>query len=101
MPLPALVAFGAGGAGLVTFAIAGGLALGEDRALADRCNGSCSESDLSKLDRRTTVADVGIAVAAAGVATGLVLFFVLRDRKKEPEGTSRLRPTHQGLSLSF
>jgi tetratricopeptide (TPR) repeat protein len=104
MPLPALVSFGAAGAGLVTFAVAGGLALAEDGSLADRCGANagrtCTESDLDKLGRRTTAADVGIAVTAVGAAAGLVLYLVLRDRG-EPEATSRLRLTHDGFALSF
>jgi tetratricopeptide (TPR) repeat protein len=104
MPLPALVSFGAAGAGFVTFAVAGGLALAEDSSLADRCGANagrtCTPSDLDKLGRRTTAADVGIAVTAVGAAAGLVLYFVLRDRG-EPEATSRVRVTHDGFALTF
>jgi tetratricopeptide (TPR) repeat protein len=104
MPLPALISFGVAGAGLVTFGVAGGLAISEDRALAGLCGAdagqACTDAQLAKLNRRTTVADLGLAVTAAGVAAGLVLYFVLRDRDA-PSSTSRLRVTPGGLSLAF
>jgi tetratricopeptide (TPR) repeat protein len=84
MPLPAWIAFGVGAAGLATFAVAGGLALAEDRSLAARCGPdagrTCTGDDVARLDRRNTTADVGLGIGVAGAVTGLVLWLVLRDR---------------------
>jgi hypothetical protein len=89
MPLPAWVAFGVGAAGLATFAVAGGLALAEDRSLAGSCGAdagrTCTGDDLARLNRRTTAADVGLGLGVAGAVTGLVLWLVLRDRPSERE----------------
>lgn len=71
--VPAAIAFGIGGAGLVTFAIFGGLALAEDDALAASCGVSCSDAQLSWLGTSTLVADIGWVTALVGAAVGTVL----------------------------
>lgn len=80
---PALVAYGVGGAGVITYAIAGGLAIASDRDLAGTCGRdsgrTCSASDVAPLHTRSVVADVGLALGLAGAATGLVLTFVMRE----------------------
>lgn len=81
LPLPAWIAFGVGAAGLVTFAVAGGMALGEDSDLAGSCGAdagrTCTAAQVKRLDRLTTTADVGLALGLAGAATGLLLMFIL------------------------
>jgi tetratricopeptide (TPR) repeat protein len=71
---------GVGAASLIAFAISGGLALGEDSALAERCGENagrtCTEEDVSSLRAMTMTADItlaaGLVLAAAG-ATLLVI----------------------------
>lgn len=104
MPMPALASFAAAGGGLVIFAVSGALVLAEDGALADRCGANagrlCTDADLEGLRRRTIAADVGLAVTAAGLVTGLVLHFVLRDREHAAV-TAKVRATPSGLSIAF
>jgi hypothetical protein len=71
-----LALLGVGAAGLLTFAIAGGVALGENDRLADECgsraDGTCTDEQLSDLHTMTAVADagwvIGLVAAAAGAA---------------------------------
>jgi tetratricopeptide (TPR) repeat protein len=75
--VPAAVSFGIAGAGLVSFAIFGGLALAEDGSLESTCGVSCSDAQLSSLGTFTLVADISWVTAIAGAALGLVLFFTV------------------------
>ncbi len=70
---PAIV-LGVAGAGLVTFAIGGGLALAEHRHLADGCGAipSCTDAELARLGRYTLVADIGWITAAVAAAAGAI-----------------------------
>jgi hypothetical protein len=82
--VPAWVAFGVGGAGLVVGSIAGILALGAHSDLEDQCpNRHCKpandaerqamEADRSRYHTLGTVSGVGFVVALAGAGTGAVL----------------------------
>lgn len=77
--LPAGIAFGIAGAGLLSFAITGGLALAEDDALANSCGAtrSCTASDVSTLATLGAVADASWIVGAVAAATGVVLLVTL------------------------
>ena len=77
--LPAAIAFGVAGAGLLSFGIFGGLALAEDGALADGCGAtaSCSDAELSDLSTFNLAADVSWVLAAAAAAAGVVLLVTL------------------------
>lgn len=79
---------GVGGAGLVTFGVAGGLALSEDRRLAEDCidqfgNPSCAAGADTALNRRSLIADIGLGVGIAGAAAGLVLLLMNRSSGDE------------------
>ena len=75
---PAIAAFAVAGAGLLTFAVFGGLALAEDGSLAQGCgaDGSCTDAQLSNLATFDLVADIGWVSAAVAAATGAILLFV-------------------------
>ena len=77
--LPAIIAFSVAGAGLLSFAIFGGLALAEDDRLAAGCgvNGTCSDAELSDLSTFSVVADVSWVTAAVAAAAGVVLLVTL------------------------
>ncbi len=87
-------ALGAGAASMIAFAISGGMALGEDSTLAERCGENagrtCTEDDVSSLRAMTMAADVtltvGLVLAAAG-ATLLVIDVVGAGSQGE-EGVS-------------
>jgi hypothetical protein len=78
-PMPAYVAFGIGGAGIVVTAVFGVLALNERSALDRTCTGgrtdcpSSAHPDIAALHTDSIVSDVGTAVAATGVVSGVAL----------------------------
>lgn len=72
----AIAGFAVAGAGVVTLAVAGGLALSEKGNLDDM---GCAESracDAGSLRTRALVADIGLGLAVAGAALGVVFLFV-------------------------
>jgi hypothetical protein len=82
--VPAWIAFGVGGAGLIVGSVTGILALGAHSDLEDQCpNGHCKpadgseahqmQSDLSRYHTFGTISGVGFIVALAGAGTGAVL----------------------------
>lgn len=85
------IAFGVGGAGLVTGAVTGGLALGQHSSIVSDCGGStCPTSEQSKIDgyhTMTLVSTVGWVVAGVGAATGVVLLFVKPGETSAPAAT--------------
>lgn len=78
LTVPAIVSFAVGGAGLALFAIAGGLALDGYASLESGCGAmrACSEDAVSGVRVAAGLADAGIALAAIGVAVGVVLILV-------------------------
>jgi hypothetical protein len=87
----ALASFGVAAAGAITFGVAGGLALKEDRALAGRCGRDagqhCSDADLNPLETRSTVADAGLGVLVVGSVVGVALLWL--DRRAEKARAAR------------
>lgn len=77
--VPALVAFGVGGAALVAGIVTGALALRDGKELEDKCNAvGCEASELDDY----TLAHVSTAtfvLAGVGAALGLTFLFVLED----------------------
>lgn len=82
--IPAYVAFGVGGAGLIVGSVTGILALGMHSDLKDQCpTGHCKpqsdaeaeqmESDRSRYRTLGTISGVGFVTALAGAGTGAVL----------------------------
>lgn len=85
----AIVGYGIGAAGLVTFGVAGILVVTGDKGLTRGCLAAdtCTESQLDRQDRRALVADIGLGLGVAGAVTGLVIHLVTR-RSGEPEETT-------------
>jgi len=92
------VAFGVGGAAAVGAAVTGSLALVMEDDVRSQCEGSaCPESTRSEIKTITTlgpVTDVLIGVAAAGVVTGVILYFV--EGGDESETAVGLAPLPSG-----
>jgi len=91
-----LVLFGVAGVGAVVFAVTGGLALGENDALADECGsrstGSCSDDELSDLHTFTALSDVGWITALAAAAAGGIWLAVELAGSGESESSAHLVP---------
>ncbi len=94
----AFVAFGVGGAGLLTGAITGALASGKHGNLKDSpcSSGRCPDpttfnSDLSSYHTLGTVSTIGFVVGGVGAAAGGLLLF-LTPRASEPRGAIQWRP---------
>ncbi|GAB5546422.1 MAG: hypothetical protein SangKO_061820 [Sandaracinaceae bacterium] len=81
-----------GGAGLASFGIFGGLALGEYGTLESQCGGSCTDAEVSTLSTYNTVADVSLAVGLAGVVAGTVLIIIGAGEDGADTQTARLVP---------
>ncbi len=90
--LPAAIAFGVAGAGLMTFAIVGGLALAEDDALAGSCGVACTPAQLDTLGTLTLVADIGWVTALVAAVTGTVLVFTVGLPGDAPADTASIAP---------
>lgn len=78
--VPAALAFGIAGAGAIVLAVAGAIALDLDASIGADCGEhagrTCVESNVADLRVATTVADVGLGVAAVAGAAGVVLAIV-------------------------
>jgi len=87
-PLAAWIAFGVGAAGMVSFAVSGGLALSAANEL-DACAPHCDASDPALRDARddgkrdAAIANVSVAVGATGLVAGGLLW-IFWPREKEP-----------------
>lgn len=92
--VPALVAFGAAGAGLVAFAITGGLALAQSSELEGRCGATrtCSDAEVASLAGLATAADVSWVLAATAAAAGVVLLVTVGLPTSRAEQSARVVP---------
>ncbi|MGH7293793.1 MAG: hypothetical protein ACRELB_02615, partial [Polyangiaceae bacterium] len=85
------VAFGVGGAGLLTGAVTGAMVLGKHSGLAAKCpNGTCPPDQQSSVDSYDTlgmVSTVGFVVAGAGAALGVTLLLLKPGSDAAPAST--------------
>lgn len=86
----AIVGFVAAGVGLVTFAVAGGLALGEDLRLREACASLCYRGAGDDLRTFALISDLGLGLTLAGAALGLL--FLLADRGPDRSGVVSVAP---------
>lgn len=73
------IALSIGGAGFVTFAVAGAMALGEHDRLRRDCAQPgmvCNATSLNELNLRNTVADIGLGIGIAGATAGIIMLAV-------------------------
>lgn len=95
-PVLTITGFTLLGAGLVTFGVAGGLALVEDERLASACmTMTCGSAQTSELLQRTIVADIGLGVTAVGAILGIIGLVI--EGHSEPDARAQLR--WRGLSV--
>jgi hypothetical protein len=110
--MPAWVAFGVGGAGLLVGTITGAMALGKVGGIKDRCpDGRCPPGEQGEIDSARTlgnVSTVGFVIGGIGAATGAVLLFAAPGsggREKPPAAGPRVVPwiglASGGVSAQF
>ncbi|MCB9631243.1 MAG: hypothetical protein H6721_03730 [Sandaracinus sp.] len=80
--------FALAGAGLVSFGVAGGLALGKKSDLEDSCAPACSAADTEGGRRAALAADVALGVAVAGAIVGTIWWIVGRPSNANDEGVA-------------
>ncbi len=79
--VPAYIAFGVGGAGLVVTTVFGIFALGKKSKLSDCSNNVCpstDQSNITALNRNAVISDIGLGVAIAGAGAGVLLWLLER-----------------------
>jgi hypothetical protein len=80
------IAGGVGAAGLLGFAIVGGIGSGEESDLRDKhCAPNCSRADTDAIKTKYIVADVLLGVGIAGLGAGVAMFFLSQPKKEAPE----------------
>jgi hypothetical protein len=93
--VPAFIAFGVGGAGIVVGSVAGIMALGTKSTLDNACvNKICpatSQSDIDSLNTRATISTIGFIVGGAGVAVGAFLFATARGSEARTAAVPHVR----------
>jgi hypothetical protein len=100
--VPAYIAFGAGGAGLLLGTITGALSLAQVGTLNSQCKQHvCASTEQGTINSAKTlgvVSDVGFAVGIAGVGAGVVLLIVRPGAPKDsaPPSTG---PSASGFSV--
>jgi hypothetical protein len=96
--VPAIVAFGVGGAGLVAAVVTGVLAIGDHDSLKNACpDAKCGPAQQSKLNDYHTmglVSTIGVIAAGVGVAVGTTLWIV---ESKQPKAQSASVTPYIGL----
>jgi hypothetical protein len=97
--LAGYVLVGAGGAGVLVGAVAGGLALAQAKQVTNDCHGSaCPAADKPAADAAMTkgwVSNISLGVGVAAAAVGAVLLIVNRAPSKTVTATA------EGLTLHF
>ncbi len=78
MPIGTIVSFSGAGAGLILYGIAGGLLLDAYSRVENGCGATmdCEPEEVSDVRTFAALADVGLAVAIAGAALGVVFLVV-------------------------
>jgi hypothetical protein len=76
--LPAIIAFGVGGAAAIAWGVLGGLALSDQSAIQAGCGAtrSCTPAQVSEMNSFAVGADVSMTIALVGVAAGAVMLIV-------------------------
>ncbi|MFO8073890.1 MAG: PEGA domain-containing protein [Polyangia bacterium] len=99
------VAFGVGGAALVSGGVLGGVVLSRSKDLKNECDDDiCPESrwsDLEKTRSLATATDVLLGVGAAALVAGTVLFFVEPGSEDEQQVAVTPSVTDSGFGLSL
>jgi tetratricopeptide (TPR) repeat protein len=79
--LPAYVAFGVGGAGVITAVITGVLANGKYQDAKDSCSPHCTDAQISSAKSLALVSTIATGVAVVGAGVGLTLYLTSSSSK--------------------
>lgn len=100
------ILLGVGGAGFVTFGVAGSMANAQYDSINEDCGGSrCSDprfaADIDRGQRLDSIANVGLIVGGAGVLGGAGLLLFGSSSSESHQGSARLqlRSTGSGFTL--
>lgn len=104
--LPVYIAFGAGGAGLLLGAVAGGLVAAGNDELSKNCapSGACPTSASGKLDSTRALSyasTAGFVLAAVGAAAGLTFILIESKPKKTTHATVQVTPGFVSVKGAF
>jgi hypothetical protein len=72
--MPAYVAFGVGGVGLVTAVVTGIIANGKYQDAKDHCSPHCTDADISSAKSMALISTITTGVAVVGAGVGITLF---------------------------
>ncbi|HEX4334615.1 MAG TPA: hypothetical protein VH062_01805 [Polyangiaceae bacterium] len=88
----AYIAGGVGAAGIIGFAVLGGIGKGEENDLVSKnCKPNCSRSDTDAIKTKYIAADVLLGVGIAGLGAGVALFFLSQPKSEPaPEAAGKL-----------
>jgi tetratricopeptide (TPR) repeat protein len=91
--VPAIVAFGVGGAAAIAWAVLGGLALGAQSSVQAGCGAthSCTPAEVADMNNFAVGADVSMSIALVAIAAGAVMLIV-DPPHGEQQTTARLMP---------
>lgn len=104
--VPAVVAFGAGGLGLIVGAITGGLAAADKADLLNTCkaDGECPKSARAKLSEANTlsyVSTTGFVIAGLGAAIGVTWLLLPAKPKNGLSATLQVGPSFVTVKGAF
>lgn len=76
--IPAIIAFGVGGAAAIAWGVLGGLALADQGTIQSGCGAtrSCTPAQVSEMNSFAVGADVSMSIALVAIAAGAVLLIV-------------------------
>lgn len=91
--VPAIIAFGVGGAAAIAWGVLGGLALSDQSSIQAGCGAtrSCTSAQVSEMSSFAVGADVSMSIALVAVATGAVLLIVDPPHGASSTSTSTAR----------
>lgn len=92
--VPAIIAFGVGGAAAIAWGVLGGLALSDQSSIQAGCGAtrSCTPDQVSEMNSFAVGADVSMSIALIGIAAGAVLLIVDPPHGASEQASARVTP---------
>lgn len=96
---PALIGFGVGAAGLITFTVAGVIHRSRFSDLQDTCAPGCTDADVTTTSRPALIADIGLGVGVAGLVFGVIYGLVAGPTDNDGGTQVSVSPIRGGSAL--